>query len=466
MSNFDKQLSRMEYLMGFRMPKNESKSNIEFSAEAADGKRYGILREGTKYYIKVCNDASKANIAESYDYINGITSKKEHEYKSYNEATKQLELKLMSLNEAYNGNKKTSTVDFKSNEKVFANLTEEARKELNRMHAILENSMTIGMKNTGNPEAPKTAAFTPTIGKPFEEGGKAELDKDFKKTAEKPEKMGNPFNKEESVTDADMESDKAPRGGEADGDMKKAEFVPQGSVADKKPAGGKVVRVNESDEEEILGIDDDNAEIAEPVEDDVDYLLDSDEELESLLSDDGTFYGEEPLRDDEYDFEADEDEFEDGLEAEQEENMPMESKRFSLNRIVESVCENLMDEIYDEDDNDFEWLGSEDEIDEEEEMDDTDVIPESVTKHIEKMVKEEILNLNVFGKHPGYRKEPMTTPSPEKAEKNGSKDWNDASAKGKKPFGSKIGKGAPFTQAVNVLTDAVMKTLKEGLKKK
>ena len=48
MAKFDDQLSRMSYLMEYRMPSNEVPSNIEYHANGADGKVYGILKEGTK----------------------------------------------------------------------------------------------------------------------------------------------------------------------------------------------------------------------------------------------------------------------------------------------------------------------------------------------------------------------------------------------------------------------------------
>ena len=63
MANFDEQLSRMHYLMGYKMPVVESKSGVEHSVVAADGKRYGIIKEGTKFYVKV-SDAAKENIAD------------------------------------------------------------------------------------------------------------------------------------------------------------------------------------------------------------------------------------------------------------------------------------------------------------------------------------------------------------------------------------------------------------------
>ena len=463
-NKFDKQLERMEYLMGYRMPTNESKhSNVAYSAEAADGNHYGIIKEGSKYYIKVCKDKSKTNLAESYDYINGITAKKENEYKSYNEATKHFELKFMSLNESHGGCVNSSTVDFKRGEKTMSYLTEEARKELDRMHSILENSMTIGMKNTGNPEAPKTASFSATIGQPFEEKAEAKLDKDLKATATKPEAQGEPFDKEENVTDADLESDKAPKGCESCKDYEDAKYVPADAVAAKKPTGGKVVRVNEA-EEDILGMDNESEDSVK--------TFSSDEELEKLLN------GEDSMSD--FDFnrelagEGDEVvDSENEVEpfVSDEEFMSddefgrrnrMESKKFSLNQIIEGVCKHLTEESLDDE------VVEEEEMPMEEPMMDDAPVTESFNSMLARIIKEEVTNLNVFGKHPGYRKKPMTTPSnTEVVKTKGDKDWNHDSVKGEQPFGQKIGSSAPFDEkVVSVLTDAVMKTIKEGLKKK
>ena len=152
MAKYDDQLARMNYLMEFKNQPKEVRSNIEYHANGADGKVYGILKEGTKYYIKTTENG-KENIAESYDYINGFVNRRENEFKSYNDATKHLELKLMSLNEAYGKKQDVSTVDLKRNDKAFANLTEEARKELDRMHQIFENSCKIGKDCSCDPES-------------------------------------------------------------------------------------------------------------------------------------------------------------------------------------------------------------------------------------------------------------------------------------------------------------------------
>ena len=343
----------------------------------------------------------------------------------------------MSLNEAYNGKVNTSTVDMKRTEKALANLTEAARKELDRMDMIFENSMTIGKNNTGCPEAPKTTNFNEKLGEPFNETAKAELDKDLKATASEPKKQGTPFEEDGEATDKDMQSTEMPKGGDADKDFKKAEYVPDGAVAEKKPAGGKVVKVNEScvnEDEDIIGLDDEEGF------DQVDDTM-GDDDINALINDEDYFdeMGEdEPVFDD-VDLEPqDEMEMYDGEYEEEPMEFPMESKK-SLNNIVESVCDDLIKQNRKK-----------------------RQMHECVKKMIDKIVKEEVTKLDVFGKHPGYRKSPMTTPvNKEVIVAKGDHDWNDESAKGEEGFGKKIGSSAPFDEkTINVLADAVMKVVK------
>ena len=465
----------------------------------------------------------------------------------------------MSLNESHGGNVKASIFDSKYSEKVFSTLTEEARKELNRMHQIFETANTIGKNNTGNPEAPKTASFSEKIGKPFEETAKAELDKDLKTTANSPEKQGEPFENEETVTDADMESDKNPKCTDCScKDYEDAKYVPEDSVANKKPSGGKVVKVNEStdiDNEEMVNEDD-----ILGVEDDL-----SDDELNGFISDDGTMYGdnvdfdENALEDDVFDEEG-------YLDADKLFNKPVKTdsrfagkynisdeeffnsidgesypetneSKISLKRIVEGVCDEIMkqrineigdtlkgqrklgklarrkalngdkkgyNEILDYADDrteekypsfvgdevdtsiktgfrqglnrsafDFGFHGNKlgelmkDRYGMKTKMDEIPMFKESFTNKLTRLIKEEMTNLGVWGKHPGYGKQPMTLPANKEVIKTkGDKDWNDDSVKNDKSFGLKIGSSAPYDEVVNVITDAVMKHVTESLKKK
>ena len=245
MAKYDDQLARMNYLMEFKNQPKEVKSNIEYHANGADGKVYGILKEGTKYYIKVTENG-KENLAESYDYINGFVNRRENEFKSYNDATKHLELKLMSLNEAYGKKGDVSTVDLHRNDKAFANLTEEARKELDRMNQIFENSCKIGKDCCCDPESKGSASPENTTknNDPFNK--KVTPDMDY--AGSKGTVEGATDNKKVSGVEADLKSDKmksANSGSEKD--MKDAHDDLDGDgVADKKPKGAKAVKMNES----------------------------------------------------------------------------------------------------------------------------------------------------------------------------------------------------------------------------
>ena len=92
---------------------------------------------------------------------------------------------------------------------------------------------------------------------------------------------------------------------------------------------------------------------------------------------------------------------------------------------------------------------------------------------IAKRVMNELLNestttLDAWGKHPKYRKQPMTVPAnKEKFVGTGDRDWNDESAKGEEPYGKRIGSSAPFTNMANLIATEITKALKESsLKKK
>ena len=144
MAQYDDKLNRMLNLMeDDRKSKNIYEGNVWYHANGADGKVYGILKEGTKFYIKT-TESGKENISESYDYINGFTNRREHEYSSYNDATKHLEQELMYLNEQFGKHEPTSTVDFKRTEKSFAFLTEESRKELENGNVYVQTIMVDG----------------------------------------------------------------------------------------------------------------------------------------------------------------------------------------------------------------------------------------------------------------------------------------------------------------------------------
>lgn len=240
MGRFNDQMSRMKNLMNYGVVSentNNGNHSIEFTAEAADGKIYGIVREGTKFYIKR-TEKGKESLTESFDYIGGWNNRKDYEYNSYNNALKQFELKVRSINEAITGKGDFNAFDLDKKENLVIECTERMGKEIARQREIMSrvgeklNEATISCSNTGVPEAPKTTSFSAKLGKPFDETAKATLDTDMKKTASDPKKQSEPFGETEKAEE-----------------YKDAQYVPNNSVANKKPSGGKVVRVNEEKED-------------------------------------------------------------------------------------------------------------------------------------------------------------------------------------------------------------------------
>jgi hypothetical protein len=78
-------------------------------------------------------------------------------------------------------------------------------------------------------------------------------------------------------------------------------------------------------------------------------------------------------------------------------------------------------------------------------------------------LNEEGTKLNVFGKHPGYRKKVMSLPQTGSDEEGNVRDWNDESVYSEEPFGAKIGSSAPFEDTINKTVDAIMESLKKKL---
>ena len=73
--------------------------------------------------------------------------------------------------------------------------------------------------------------------------------------------------------------------------------------------------------------------------------------------------------------------------------------------------------------------------------------------------------LNVWGKHPAWRKQPMTTPPNKEVAINGAREWDDESAQGEEPYAQQIGDSSPFSEVVKNVTEAVLKSF-YGNKKK
>ena len=146
MSKINNQLDRMKAMMTYGLQTESKKSvydSVEYQREGADGKLYGIVREGTKIYIKV-SDKTKGALKEDFNYIGGFRNRKDNEYTSYANALKQFDLKMVSLKEA-KGNTKLMVESWnpENNEKLMVEATASMQREIARQRQIMGNAATI-----------------------------------------------------------------------------------------------------------------------------------------------------------------------------------------------------------------------------------------------------------------------------------------------------------------------------------
>lgn len=239
-NNISDQLNRMKGLMNYGLT-NESKqkaySSVEYQREGADGKIYGIVREGTKFYIK--SAINKDNLVkEDFDYIGGFRNRKDNEYSSYANAMKQFDLKMRSIREACN-NKDAIVESWAKNvsSEWTVEATDKMKRELLRQRQIMENVTSLNNIKPYKPtlmEEKPTGPTTDAKNDPFQEkSGNKEAEATQKTNVSKTKGDGN-------------EREKGKRGDEGYTEVKV-----DNSVASQKPKGGKVVK-----EEEVLGWND------------------------------------------------------------------------------------------------------------------------------------------------------------------------------------------------------------------
>ena len=215
--NTNDQLNRMKSLMNYGL-QTESKqapySTVEYQKVGADGKVYGIVREGTNYYIK--SAPNKQNLVkEDFDYIGGFVNRKSHQYDNFALAQKQFDLKMMSLKEAANNPKfNVESWDLNKKELIVTEASDKMKGEILRERQIMKNAMNI-MENkalccddpctpgnnikVGTPETGDangnnvTDGFDQKVGNEFQKQGKDNI----KDPKESKNVNGNAVNEEE-----------------------------------------------------------------------------------------------------------------------------------------------------------------------------------------------------------------------------------------------------------------------------
>lgn len=78
-------------------------ASLEYNVTAADGNKYGIIRENSKYMI--LKEGSNG-----YTYLDGMKNNSRYSFNSYSEALKKLNLLMKPINESYNEGKQFNLI--------------------------------------------------------------------------------------------------------------------------------------------------------------------------------------------------------------------------------------------------------------------------------------------------------------------------------------------------------------------
>lgn len=465
------ELNKMKHLISFKNSDNVSVINnkpiVEFKTKAADGKTYGIVREYNKFYIKVAPKKDTEVLAEDFEYIGGINARKDYEYNSYALASKQLDLKLMSINEAHASQSRiiVETPKIVDAEWQIAE-TKEMRREIDRIKQISNNVSTILNENSVKnnftqdhtlPEAPSKNPSEKAVNSPYIYKKNANGDKEFRDTETDYENAGSPFDIDGEIGSDDMQTDKMRKGkGDRAVYVEKTKYAPYNAIANKKAKGAKPVKMNEDGNRRCVKLTMEQAKAWAKANN---FISEDDDSVTSNMD----YTTELPFSD------VNEGYYDYGYEDDYDNDAVDSFLNDPKNRLSDDDMYNDKAGRYAKSDIDFD---TDDEYDDkwerdraEDDMTDDDITDEGVYYDIDLDKLDEGVVLTDFGNHPSYRKPPFTTPSNKEITTFG-RDWNDDSAKGEEPFGKKIGSSMPYDELVNILTDAIMdkmdiKTLKK-----
>lgn len=513
MNNIENQISRMKAMMNYGLQtegkKKNSYSTIEYQREGADGKMYGIVREGAKFYIKVASKNNGNVVAESFDYIGGFRNRKDHEYTSYANALKQFELKMASVNESV-GNKKIMVEAWnpEKKEQLAVEATEKMRREIMRQRQIMGNATIIQEKKNytvdlseacdkvdadcaatqkSNIKKSKDGKGEPTCngGDPYTEKVDAEQKatqstngkKEFKPVMENEQVLGWNDNADYLDTTHGTEiGDTAPY---TEGEGTKKE-VDNGVVEE-----GVAMHNTDNQNSPEVGTNEvgDDAPFTKTV---TEACEDDEFEMEEPFGDeevmDDEFDTEEPMGDEfNVDAEVATDEVADDELV--DDDASIESRLASIEEMMNKIADALNVDKYDDEPlyDDAKGEGSA-EFDAEEPMGDElegetefEVEPsddEEVTEEeynvfesasYRRMMEDK---MDYFGKHPAYQKSPIDLPSNKHQEYPGNYDMNDDSVQSEEPFGKEIGDSAPYEISPEAIENAITESIKRILKKK
>lgn len=494
-------------------------SSVEYQKVGADGNVYGIVREGTKYYVKTAPN-KKNLISEDFSYIGGFRNRNEYAYDSFAKAQKNFELKMMSLKEAYEAKDySVSTWDLDKKENIVIEATDKMRDEILREKQIMSNASRIFEGKEIE------CASQPFCEKPGAEYGDNEKENIKKEKLSEPKEQkvpkgleptkmttegkelawrdsnGDPKNDHYMDKSHGTEIGSSSPFGDAEEDVVEEGEVMHNSQEQNKPEVG-TSKVGDSQpfdgekgkdiDEAVEDFDADDVEAADDLESADDDLEAADDDVEAAdddleAADDDLEAADDELEDadDEHDLELDDDndEYSD-VEDEEIENR-LSNIESMLDQIMNAL--NVDQAPVDEDNYDDDEDLFDDDEDEEYELemdddDDDDEVFESVNykRAVARMLKEDgqrsiesqdripsgnMNRLDDFGKHPAYRKKVMTYPTTHFDEFDGYYDMNDDSVRNETPYGTNIGDGAPFEidtdEIANSIAESIMRLKKK-----
>lgn len=519
--NAQDQILRMKNLMNYGL--NESKepeySSVEYSKLAADGKLYGIIREGSKFYIKVAKNPTGNLVAENFDYIGGFRNRKENMFESFAGAQRFFCEKMMCINESVDDIQKrviAESWDLDAKKETIEEGTKKMQAEIARQRQIMKNAQKINegkvcdmiggcpKTETIKVEEPSDEPGAPFTEKPGDseikgnektniKGGQQPVVGNKKNTNESSEvplvsrkdpdymdkshgtKIGNNAPFTDDVTDQQENAVADAPGGEAEAQPQLKNVNEETAMHDEDNQNSPTPGVGEKGDnepyDEIIDINENLDDIDVNLEDDEDGdELDVDvngEDVEGDVDagDDADMEGE-----DEGDVDLDsEDEDEGGLEMEPDDTTArLDAMEEKLNQILDALNNMKYDDdtLYDDGEDDTE---EGDDLDNGEVEDDDDEEFEVVESKSYKAMKRRmgLKEEEDFGKHPAFQKVVMTTPAKDMPEGEGQYDMNDESADNDKPYATQKGSQAPFEitpeQIDNAITEAITRELKKKL---
>ena len=484
MSKLSEQIARMKALSNYgkstEKPKVYHDNSVVYNATGADGKMYGIVKEGTKYYIKVMDDAKKALLSENFEYIGGFTNRKTYEYTDYSNALKNFDFKMRSIRDALHPKDGMiiESLDPNRREYLAIEATDEVKKIIARQREIMANAQFISEGKSFNPCKGDNCGNgdAKSKGKPFGEKGD---NCEYKEADTEPyDKDGNPKKVNESEQTLAWNDNKdymdKSQGTEV-GDGAPFDKCPK-SQTDCEAENGTVVEegVKEPAPNEVndwdkglpneAGTGNVDTKDGQPFEKKVnESVFDDDDEPIDVEGDDSVIDDTEPQ-----DLDTDMETLDNDTEEGDSDIMDMLQQIMSR---LDSLESKVTDEEFSDDDlYDGDEENAEDEIEGEEGTDDFndesefDNVYETVNYQNKRNKKINEDKLDDFGKHPAYRKEPFKYPNPKHQEKEGYDDWNDDSVESTAPYGEEIGDGMPFDQdaqhAKEAIAEAVTKVLR------